>query len=203
MKKQLRILICGLTLLLLVPSAWAGDSKKKDKVSNGRVQIMHLTDDYIIGQGDVLDVFVWRNELLSQQVVVRPDGKISLPLIQDLQAAGFTAVQLKDQITRTLSEYIDNPRVSVIISEIKSYRVSVLGQVRNPGVYPITGKTTFVEAISLAGGFTEWANKSKITLITNEGGNERKHTVNYKKIASGKDPSQNIVLKRGDIIIVP
>ena len=203
MTQLLRTFICILVLLLLAPLTWAGDSKKEDKVTNGRVYIVHLTDDYIIGQGDVLEVFVWLNEQLSRQVAVRPDGKISLPLIQDLQAAGFTAIQLKNQITRKLSEYIDNPRVSVIVGEIRSYSVSVLGRVRNPGVYPITGITTLVEAISLAGGFSEWANKRKITVVTHQGKNKEKLTVNYKKIASGKDPSQNIVLKRGDIIIVP
>ena len=203
MRKSLRIPIWVFVILILTPAISAGDTNKEGKVSNGTLHIVHLTDDYIIGQGDVLEVFVWRNEQLSRQVAVRPDGKISLPLIQDLQAAGFTAIQLKNQITRKLSEYIDNPRVSVIVGEIRSYRVSVLGRVRNPGVYPITGKTTLVEAISLAGGFSEWANKRKITVVTTEGGKEKKVVVNYKKIASGKDPSQNIVLKRGDIIIVP
>ena len=203
MRKSLRIPIWVFVILMFAPAISAGDTDKEGKVSNGTLHIVHLTEDYIIGQGDVLEVFVWRNEKLSRQVAVRPDGKISLPLIQDLQAAGFTAIQLKNQITRKLSEYIDNPRVSVIVGEIRSYRVSVLGRVRNPGVYPITGKTTLVEAISLAGGFSEWANKRKITVVTHQGKNKKKLTVNYKKIASGKDPSQNIVLKRGDIIIVP
>jgi polysaccharide export outer membrane protein len=165
--------------------------------------ILHLSDDYVIGQGDVMEVFVWRNEQLSREVVVRPDGKISLPLLQDIQAEGFTVVQLKNQITHRLHEHLDNPRVSVIVRSIDSYRVSVLGRVRNPGVYPITGRTTLAEAIALAGGFTEWADKGDITVVSNEGGEEKKLIINYKKIASGKDPSQNIILKRGDIIIVP
>ena len=162
-----------------------------------------IPTNYVIGSGDVLEIFVWRNEQLSREVVVRPDGKISLPLIQDVQAEGLTVPWLKEEITRRFGEYLENPRVTVIVRQIGSYRVSVLGRVVRPGVYPITGNTTLVEAISMAGGFTEWANKGKITVITTEGGEETKLTVNYKKIASGKDPSQNIVLKRGDTIIVP
>ncbi len=135
--------------------------------------------------------------------MVRPDGKISLPLLQDLQAEGLKVLELRDQITRMLKEYLENPRVTVIVRQINSYKVSVLGRVATPGVYKITGKTTLVEAISMAGGFAEWANKRRITVITQEGGKKKKIRVNYNKILSGKDPSQNIILKRGDTIIVP
>jgi polysaccharide export outer membrane protein len=162
-----------------------------------------MPENYIIGKGDVLRVFVWRNEQLSSEVVVRPDGKVSLPLLQDLQADGLTVLQLKEEITRRFSEHINNPRVTVMVNQINSCKVSVLGKVTSPGVYPITGDTTLIEAISMAGGFTEWANKRKITVITHQGGKKKKVRVNYKKIISGKDPSQNIILKRGDTIIVP
>ena len=202
-KKLLYIAVLIILFLILAPALSPGDTNKEDKVSNGKLHVLHLTEDYIIGQGDLLEIFVWRNEQLSRQVAVRPDGKISLPLIQDLQAAGFTAIQLKNQITRKLSDYIDNPKVSVIITEIRSYRVSVLGRVGNPGVYPITGKTTLVEAISLAGGFTEWAQKDEIIVLRNEGGKNKMIRVNYKKIAKGKDLSQNIKIQADDTIIVP
>jgi polysaccharide export outer membrane protein len=203
MSKPLKVVVLIVALFSLTSLAWAGDSQGEGSGWDGKMTILHLSDDYVIGQGDVIEVFVWRNDQLSREVVVRPDGKISLPLLQDIQAEGFTVVQLKNQITRLLTEHLDNPRVSVIIKAIKSYRVSVLGRVRNPGVYPITGKTTLAEAIALAGGFTEWADKGDITVVSNEGGEEKKVVINYKKIASGKDPSQNIILRRGDIIIVP
>jgi len=203
MKRLAPHLVFVTLIFLLAPLGCAGNSVKEAKVTKDKMVILHLADDYIIGQGDVLEIFVWRNEQLSREVVVRPDGKISLPLLQDVQAEGYSVVQLKNQITRMLTEHLDNPRVSVIIKAIKSYRVSVLGRVQNPGVYPITGNTTVAEAIALAGGFTEWADKGDITVVSNEGGQEKKVVINYKKIASGKDPSQNIVLKRGDIIIVP
>jgi len=162
-----------------------------------------IPESYIIGQGDMLEVFVWRNQELSRQVVVRPDGKISLPLVQDVQAEALTAFQLRDQITRRLKQYVQNPTVTVIVSQINSYRISVLGKVASPGVYAINLKTTLLEAISMAGGLTEWAKKRKMTVIRNEGGKKQKFVINYKKIISGKDPSQNIVLQRGDTIIVP
>jgi polysaccharide export outer membrane protein len=190
-------------ILLVVPLTWAQDPELQSTTEQKKMKILNLSNSYVIGQGDVIEVFVWRNDQLSREVVVRPDGRISLPLLPDIQAEGFNVVQLKNKITRLLTEHLDNPRVSVIIKTIKSYRISVLGRVRNPGVYPITGNTTLAEAIALAGGFTEWADKSDITVVSNNGGEKRQVVINYKKIASGKDLSQNIVLKRGDIIIVP
>ena len=178
--------------------AWAESSK-----SHSRFDSAEIPRNYVIGLQDVLEVFVWRNEQLSRQVVVRPDGKISLPLINDVQAEGLTVMELRNEITHRFSEHINNPRVTIIVSEIMSYKVSVLGRVRRPGVYPITGNTRLVEVISLAGGFTEWANKGKITLITHRGGREKRIRIRYDRIASGKDPGQNIILKRGDTIIVP
>ncbi len=157
MKRLAPHLIFVTLIFVLAPLTWAEDAKQENGTTQKKIHILHLADDYVIGQGDVLEVFVWRNEQLSREVVVRPDGKISLPLLQDIQAEGFTVVQLKSQITRRLNEHLDNPRVSVIVRSIDSYRVSVLGRVRNPGLYPITGKTTRAEAIARAGGFTEWA----------------------------------------------
>jgi polysaccharide export outer membrane protein len=204
MKRHFKILIFASLIFTLYlvsinsPSAWAESANEPSSVSPAGIP-----KNYVIGLGDILEVFVWRNEQLSREVEVRPDGKISLPLLQDIQANRLTVLELKNEITRRFSEHLEHPRVTVIVREIRSYRVSVLGKVEKPGVYPITGDTTVVEAISLAGGFTEWAKKGEITVITNRGGEKKKIMVNYKKIASGKDPSQNIILKRGDTIIVP
>jgi polysaccharide export outer membrane protein len=203
MKNSFRIFFFTQLFFILVTCANAEDLSRKTDYQTSRLHILHLSQDYTIGKGDVLEVFVWRNEQLSRRVVVRPDGKISLPFIQDLRAEGFTPVQLKNRVTRELGQHIASPQVSVIVSEINSYRVSVLGRVNNPGVYPITGKTTIAEAIALAGGFTEWANRRKITVVTHQEEKEIKVIINYKKISSGKDPSQNIILKRDDIVIVP
>jgi len=222
MRKYVQIAILGILFSTLntdnlvnpIALTWAQSSRTQPAtgpvlpaptVSKHPNQILPLdvSEGYIIGQGDVLEVFVWRNEQLSRQVTVRPDGKISLPLIQDLQVEGLTAIQLKDQITRKLKQYVQNPTVAVIVSQINSYKISILGKVAQPGVYPITTKTTILEAISIAGGFGEWANQKKITVIRVSGGQKKKIRVNYKKIVSGQDPSQNIILNRGDTVIVP
>lgn len=177
---------------------FAQDSKKQPSTDP-----IKIPESYIIGQGDVLEFFVWRNEHLSRQVTVRPDGKISLPLIQDFQAEGLTILQLKDRITRQFKQYVQNPTVTVIVRQINSYKISILGRVAKPGIYSLTTKTTLLEAISMAGGFTEWANKRKIIVIRNQVGQKKKLRINYKKIVSGKDLSQNIILQRGDTIVVP
>jgi polysaccharide export outer membrane protein len=184
--------------LNLINLVFAQETKKHPSI--GPIQI---PESYVIGQGDVLEVFVWRNEQLSRQATVRPDGKISLPLIQDFQAEGLTILQLKDRITRQFKQYVQNPTITVIVRQINSYKISVLGRVANPGIYPLTTKTTLLDAISMAGGFTEWADKRKITVITNKGGKKGTLRINYKKIVSGKDLSQNIILQRGDTIVVP
>jgi hypothetical protein len=132
--------------LCAINPSLANDSKKQPAGSSS--QPLDIPENYIIGQGDVLEVFVWRNEQLSRQVTVRPDGKISLPLLQDIQAEGLTVLQLKNEITKRFSEYLTHPNVTLIVIQITSYKVSVLGRVVRPGVYPITGKTTLVEAIA-------------------------------------------------------
>ncbi|MEW6443899.1 MAG: polysaccharide biosynthesis/export family protein [bacterium] len=159
--------------------------------------------DYVVGAGDELEIFVWRNDQLSRRVTVMPDGTISLPLIQKVSAAGFTAEQIRDRITELLSDDLERPRVNVIVSATRSCRVTVLGRVVKPGVYPLTGTTTVIEAISMAGGLTEWAKKRKITVITRRNGKEESVRINYNKIVSGEDLSQNLVLQRGDTIVVP
>jgi polysaccharide export outer membrane protein len=190
------ILFGELNPLDLSNQAWA---QEQEQVSSP----VQVPKDYVIGQGDVLEIFVWRNEQLSRQVVVRPDGMISLPLLQDIQAEGLGVLELREDISKRLLEYLQNPRVTVIVNKVSSYKVSVLGRVVRPGVYPITGDTTFIEVISMAGGLTEWANKKKIKLIREQGGEKKNYIINYKKIESGSDPTENIVLQRGDTIIVP
>jgi polysaccharide export outer membrane protein len=216
MKKSVRILIILILFFLCNPinSSWTEDSKAQSGSGSAQpapatakhpFEIFPLdnSENYVFGRGDVLEVFVWNNKELSRQVMVRPDGKISLPLVQDLHAEGLTAIQLRDQITWRLQQYVKNPTVTVIVREINSYKINILGKVNRPGLYQINTRTTLMEAISLAGGFTEWAKRKKITVITNRGGKKTKLRINYKMIETGKDPSQNIHLSRGDTIIVP
>jgi len=157
----------------------------------------------VIGPEDVLYIHVWREEHVSRTVPVRMDGNISLPLIDEVQAAGLTPLQLKELIIEKLKKFVDLPNVSVIVMEANSYKVYVSGQVRTPGVYRLRSEITILQIIPMAGGFTEWANQKKVLVIRKEGGKGKRITVNYKKIVEGTDLSGNLILKPGDTIIVP
>ena len=158
-------------------------------------------DKYIIGPEDVLDIFVWKEESLTKTVPVRIDGKISLPLLDDIQASGLTPLQLKEELTKKLSGFVDNPTVTVTVREANSYRVFISGEVRQPGIVRIRSEVTLVNLIIMVGGFTEWANKRKILILTKENGKEKRITANYNKIIDGDIP--DIVIKPGDTVIIP
>jgi len=158
-------------------------------------------DKYVIGPEDVLDIFVWKEESLTKTVPVRIDGKISLPLLDDIQASGRTPLQLKEEITKRLSGFVDNPTVTVTVKEANSYRVFISGEVKQPGIVRIRSEVTLVNLIIMVGGFTEWANKRKILIITKENGKEKRITANYNKILDGDIP--DIVIKPGDTVIIP
>ena len=166
-------------------------------------EVVQDSDTYIIGPEDVLSINVWREEALTRQVPVRSDGKISLPLVDEIHAAGLTPLQLKEKLTLRLKEFIDNPNVSVIVTQPNSQKIYVSGEVRTPGVYPLRGETTLLQIIPMAGGFTEWADQKKVLIIRKEGEKDKRIVVNYKKIVSGEDMKANIVLKPGDTVIVP
>jgi len=157
-------------------------------------------DEYVLGPGDVIQIVVWRNEHLSKTVPIRPDGKISLPLVDDLQASGVTPSQLKEMIAKGLRHYIDNPIVTVIVSEVNNYKVSVLGEVKKPGVYLLKGRTTVLEAISMAEGFTEFATTNNILLMKKAKG--QRYRFDYRAFVSGENLDQNVYLDPGDTIIV-
>jgi len=144
---------------------------------------------------------VWKEESLTKTVPVRIDGKISLPLLDDIQAAGLTPLQLKEEITKKLSGFVDNPTVTVTVKEANSYRVFISGEVKQPGIVHIRSEVTLVKLIIMVGGFTEWANKRKISIITKENGKEKRITANYNKIIDGDIP--DIVIKPGDTVIIP
>ncbi len=161
------------------------------------------SDQYVIGAEDVLYIHVWREEPLSRSIPVRIDGKISLPLIDEIEAAGLTPRQLKENITEQLKKFMDNPVVSVTVMEANSFKVFVSGEVKTPGVYRLRSETTILQIIPMAGGFTQWANQKKILIVRKENGKEKHINVNYKKIIDGKDAASNYVLRSGDTIIVP
>ncbi len=159
--------------------------------------------DYILGSEDLIEVMVWKNPDLSTTVFVRPDGKISLPLIGDLQAAGLTSIELRDSIKVLLRRYKKTPEVSVIVREINSFSIFFVGEVVQPGKINLRSETSFLQAITLVGGFTEFAEVKKIVLLRREHGRERRIKINYKDIVNGDNPNGNIMLKRGDTVLVP
>ena len=159
--------------------------------------------DYVIGPEDVLYIQVWKEEGLTKTVPVRSDGMISLPLINEVQASGLTPLQLRDLLTEKFKNFVDNPTVTVVVTEANSFKVFVSGQVRTPGVYRLRSETTLLQIISLAGDFTNEANPKKIVIIRREQGKDKRLEINYSEIVDGSNPGSNYVLKAGDTIIVP
>ena len=196
-------IIVALIFVFSIPMVFSQEDKEGPQKKNPQPEWMPVSEGYVIGVEDVLEIHVWKEEAFSKTLTVRMDGKISLPLIDDVQAAGYTARYLKEVLTKKLKEFIDNPIVSVSVIEANSYKVYVSGEVRKPGVYLLRSETTVLQIIPLAGGFTDWANQKKIRVIRKEGGREKRLVVNYKKIVSGKDLDSNIILKPGDTVIVP
>jgi polysaccharide export outer membrane protein len=164
-----------------------------------------VTPDYLIGPEDVLEITVWRNADLSKLVSVRPDGRISLPLIGDVTAVGKTASQLAEDIANKLKEYKENPQVSIVVKEVNSYAIYVLGEVAKPGKYPLKSKTTLLQAITLASGFTPTAARNKIVVFRfgKDGEGQIKIKASYDDIVLRDGSNQNIELKPGDQIVVP
>ena len=159
--------------------------------------------NYVIGPQDVIDVNVWKEPDISRTIPVRPDGKISLPLLNDVQAAGMTPAQLGAQITASLKKYVTNPQVTVIVTAINSQRIYVLGEVTRPGAFPLLPGTTVLRGLSSAGGFTQFAKMKAIYVLRLENGKQVKYPFNYKNVVGGKNPEQDILLKAGDTIVVP
>lgn len=163
-----------------------------------------MRSDYIIGPGDVLQITVWKNETLSRTVPVRPDGKISMPLLHDVHAAGLTAMQLRDKIATALGEFMPNPEVAVSVTDVRSMRVSILGEVSKPGVLELRGETTILEAIAMAGGFKDFASPSKITILRiDENGKTKRIRFNYNRAVSSASDEENVLLRSGDVVVVP
>ena len=157
--------------------------------------------DYKIGPEDVLDISVWKNAELSRTVPVRPDGRVSLPLVNDIQAAGLTPSRLRQELTRRLSEYVPAPEVAVIVREVHSAKVSVVGAVRSPGRYEVRSPATVLELIALAQGFTDFASRDRIVVLR-QNATPARITFNYGKITSGAE-QDNFFVQAGDIIVVP
>ncbi len=160
-------------------------------------------DSFVIGNDDVLAINVWKEPDISRSIPVRSDGKISLPLVGEVQAAGLTPLKLEKDIAEKLKSYISEPEVTVMVQQVNSQKFNVLGQVNKPGSYVIANSPTVLDAIALAGGFRDFAKKKSIYVLRRGAGGEVRLAFNYKDVSQGKNMSQNVKLQPGDTIIVP
>jgi polysaccharide biosynthesis/export protein len=202
-----RLIVLVAAFSLAVPAFSASRSAQQQDATSHPIPAAHksATDNpnYIIGPQDILDIDVWKEPELTRTVPVRPDGKISLPLLNDVQAAGLTPGKLADQITEGLKKFITDPQVTVIVSAINSQRVYILGEVTRAGAYPLLPGMTVLQALSSAGGFTNFANTKKVYVLRDVKGKQQKYPFNYKNVVNGKDVQENITLDPGDTIVVP
>jgi len=189
------------------PASDQAKSKVSDQTNSqtpAPVEAEVQPDGYVIGEDDVLAVNVWKEPEISRSVPVRPDGKISLPLIGDLRASGRTPVQLQDDIKRQLLNYLSDPEVSVIVQEAKSQKFNILGEVERPGSYVLSRSMTVLDAIALAGGFRDFAKTSKVYVLrVNADGSRACIPFNYKEVIRGRKLSQNVELETHDTVVVP
>jgi polysaccharide export outer membrane protein len=190
-------------------SAWAQENSNHDaprptdtSASPASAPAPSNSADYVIGSDDTLHISVWKEPDLTATLPVRPDGKISLPLLNDLPAAGLTPMQLAASITEKLKKYIADPRVTVVVAAMNSRRIFVSGEVAHSGAMPLLPHMTMLQALSAAG-FTQFANLKKIYLLRTENGQQVKLPFNYKEVVKGKNPQQNIMLQPGDTVVVP
>jgi polysaccharide biosynthesis/export protein len=205
--------LCTVFLLMsFVAPAWAQEEANKQAPTDaqkatdtGDTVKKAATDDpnYIIGPQDVVDISVWKEPELSRSVPVRPDGKITLPLLNDVQAAGLTPGQLAAEITEGLKKFETAPQVTVIVATMKSQRFYILGEAGHPGAYELLPNMTVLQAISSGGGFTQYAHVKKIYILRVVNGKPVKYPFNYKAVVAGKSTEQNIILKSGDTIVIP
>jgi polysaccharide export outer membrane protein len=215
------LLIATLSMCLAAP-LWAQSSNGSKKVtaavlsenrlaladkvaSNDAVPNAKLHDDsFVIGVDDLLAINVWKEAEISRSVPVRSDGKISLPLVGEVTAAGETPKRLEDEIARRLQNYISEPEVTVMVQEIRSQRINILGLVARPGSYVLGGPTTVLDAVALAGGFRDFAKRKSIYVLRqNQDGTQSRLAFNYKDVIKGQNSSQNVRLEPHDTVVVP
>ena len=208
MKKVIKV-VCLALLGLVATGMWAQEDNggsaalpAKAVTPEAHPAASAVPPDYVIGADDTLHITVWKEPEMSATLPVRPDGKISLPLLDDVQAAGMTPMQLGASIKEKLKKYIADPRVTVVVTAMNSQRIFVAGEVTHPGAMALLPNMTMLQALSSAG-FTQFANVKGIYLLRTTNGQQTKTPFNYKDVVKGNHPEQNIMLKPGDTIVVP
>ena len=194
-------LIAMLAALVVSTEASAQAPKPPAAAQKPRPAVAGL-EDYRIGPEDVLAISVWKNEPMSRILPVRPDGMISLPLLDDVMAAGLTPTELRNLLAQRLAEYVPSPAVTVIVNDVKSFKVSVIGEVTKPARYELKSRTSVLDVLALAGGFTQFASRSKIVVLRPEGDKRTRIPFNYNQAANGS-VEEDLYLKPNDIVLVP
>ena len=207
MKKAIQFaVLIGIGLLASAMLAQTGNLAKSEDAKSDKTAATapepQAASDYVIGADDTLRISVWKEPDLSELLPVRPDGKISMPLLNDVPAAGLTPLQLKDSITEKLKKFIADPRVTVVVTAMNSQRIFVSGEVLHSGPTALLPHMTMLQALSQAG-FTQFANLKAIYLLRTENGRQQKIPFNYKEVIKGNHPEQNLMLKPGDTVVVP
>jgi polysaccharide export outer membrane protein len=207
MKKAIQFaVLIGIGLLASAMLAQTGNLAKSEEAKSDKTAATapepQAASDYVIGADDTLRISVWKEPDLSELLPVRPDGKISMPLLNDIPAAGLTPLQLKDSITEKLKKFIADPRVTVVVTAMNSQRIFISGEVLHSGPTPLLPHMTMLQALSQAG-FTQFASLKGIYLLRTENGKQEKIPFNYKEVIKGNHPEQNITLKPGDTVVVP
>ena len=164
---------------------------------------VHTPPGYVIGPLDVVGVLFWKDEDLSAEVVVRPDGKISLPLLNEIEAGGLTPEQLRLRVLESARRFVEDPTVSIVVKQINSRNVYIMGEVLKPGTYPLGGPTSVLQLIAVGGGMTEFASRDDIVLMRTVDGQTVRHRVKYNEVLKGKNLEQNLLLQPGDTVVVP
>jgi polysaccharide export outer membrane protein len=196
------LLVTFLTVLACTGAASAQQAAKPAAEANKPTAESNL-EAYKIGPEDSLSITVWKNEAMSRTVQVRPDGMISMPLLDDVLAAGQTPMQLRDVLAKRLAEFIPNPDVSVIVTDVRSFKVSVLGEVSKPGRFELKSWTTILDVIAQAGGFNQFAARSRVVVLRPTGKTMTRIPFNYNKVVSAGGEVDNFYLQPGDVVLVP
>jgi polysaccharide export outer membrane protein len=204
-----------LLLAILTSLAVAQDAASSSQASNSKPATTASPDlpksapgvrpeSYVIGAEDTISVYVWKEPDMSKSVPVRPDGMISLPLVGEVKAAGYTPVQLQDVLADRMKKYVSDPQVTVVVEKIASLSFNIVGEVNHPGYFPLTRRMTVLDAIALAGGFKDFAKTTKVYVLrTATDGSQERLPFNYKQVIKGQNPQQNIELQPRDTIVVP
>lgn len=194
---------CAMAVLLADAGPAMAQTAAAPVPATSRPAAVAVPPDYVIGPDDVLSIVFWRDKDMSADVVVRPDGKISLPLLNDVQAGGLTPEQLRAELEQTASKFVAEPNATVVVKAIESRKVYITGNVLKPGTYPLSGEMTVLQLIAVAGGLQEYADSKKIVVMRKEEGRDRHFDFNYKDVIRQKNPEQNISLRPGDTVVVP